>query len=152
MYLQDCCPVDYFLILVILYLCILWLLVLQGVKFDPQTGSSLHIDLARSNSRRKNKPGSMVFFYFFFFWEWGGGSCMLFFIFDESEGSDYFISVYWHSDRNCFHSQEVGLILLLTNELNLQMMRMKHQVMMVIFVQLSLFFLLPLNRIERRQS
>lgn len=31
---------------------------LNGVKFDPQTGSSLHIELARSNSRRKNKPGS----------------------------------------------------------------------------------------------
>ncbi|XP_022889578.1 U2 small nuclear ribonucleoprotein B'' isoform X1 [Olea europaea var. sylvestris] len=31
---------------------------LNGVKFDPQTGSTLHIELARSNSRRKNKPGS----------------------------------------------------------------------------------------------
>ncbi|KAL3528636.1 hypothetical protein ACH5RR_007958 [Cinchona calisaya] len=31
---------------------------LNGVKFDPQTGSCLHIELARSNSRRKNKPGS----------------------------------------------------------------------------------------------
>ncbi|XP_038706520.1 protein WHI4 isoform X5 [Tripterygium wilfordii] len=30
----------------------------QGVKFDPQTGSTLHIELARSNSRRKRKPGS----------------------------------------------------------------------------------------------
>nr|XP_043636452.1 U2 small nuclear ribonucleoprotein B'' isoform X2 [Erigeron canadensis] len=30
---------------------------LNGVKFDPQTGSTLHIELARSNSRRKNKPG-----------------------------------------------------------------------------------------------
>uniref|UniRef100_A0A2N9IUG7 RRM domain-containing protein n=1 Tax=Fagus sylvatica TaxID=28930 RepID=A0A2N9IUG7_FAGSY len=30
----------------------------QGVKFDPQTGSILHIELARSNSRRKRKPGS----------------------------------------------------------------------------------------------
>ncbi|GKD47767.1 protein WHI4, partial [Tanacetum coccineum] len=30
---------------------------LNGVKFDPQTGSILHIELARSNSRRKNKPG-----------------------------------------------------------------------------------------------
>ncbi|CAL2245158.1 unnamed protein product [Prunus armeniaca] len=31
---------------------------LNGVKFDPQTGSLLHIELARSNSRRKRKPGS----------------------------------------------------------------------------------------------
>lgn len=31
---------------------------LNGVKFDPHTGSTLHIELARSNSRRKNKPGS----------------------------------------------------------------------------------------------
>ncbi|KAG4399242.1 hypothetical protein AAZX31_08G192400 [Glycine max] len=31
---------------------------LNGVKFDPQTGSVLHIELARSNSRRKRKPGS----------------------------------------------------------------------------------------------
>ncbi|XP_050382908.1 uncharacterized protein LOC126799702 isoform X2 [Argentina anserina] len=31
---------------------------LTGVKFDPQTGSLLHIELARSNSRRKRKPGS----------------------------------------------------------------------------------------------
>ncbi|XAR49950.1 hypothetical protein NMG60_11004137 [Bertholletia excelsa] len=31
---------------------------LNGVKFDPQTGSILHIELARSNSRRKHKPGS----------------------------------------------------------------------------------------------
>ncbi|KAK9030890.1 hypothetical protein V6N11_032295 [Hibiscus sabdariffa] len=30
----------------------------QGVKFDPQAGSVLHIELARSNSRRKQKPGS----------------------------------------------------------------------------------------------
>lgn len=30
---------------------------LNGVKFDPQTGSTLHIEVARSNSRRKNKPG-----------------------------------------------------------------------------------------------
>ncbi|GFZ04249.1 prenylated RAB acceptor 1.F4 [Actinidia rufa] len=30
----------------------------QGVKFDPQTSSVLHIELARSNSRRKRKPGS----------------------------------------------------------------------------------------------
>ncbi|KAE9467900.1 hypothetical protein C3L33_00182, partial [Rhododendron williamsianum] len=30
----------------------------QGVKFDPQTGSVLHIEMARSNSRRKRKPGS----------------------------------------------------------------------------------------------
>ncbi|XP_042052437.1 uncharacterized protein LOC121797785 isoform X3 [Salvia splendens] len=29
---------------------------LNGVKFDPQSGSTLHIELARSNSRRK--PGS----------------------------------------------------------------------------------------------
>lgn len=32
----------------------------QGVKFDPQTGSVLHIELARSNSRRKRKPGMYV--------------------------------------------------------------------------------------------
>ncbi|KAK3002853.1 hypothetical protein RJ639_018119, partial [Escallonia herrerae] len=31
---------------------------LNGVKFDPQTGSTLHIELARSNSTRKHKPGS----------------------------------------------------------------------------------------------
>ncbi|KAJ9190315.1 hypothetical protein P3X46_001531 [Hevea brasiliensis] len=31
---------------------------LNGVKFDPQTGSTLHIELARTNSRRKHKPGS----------------------------------------------------------------------------------------------
>ncbi|KAL6568235.1 hypothetical protein OROHE_003919 [Orobanche hederae] len=31
---------------------------LNGVKFDPQTSSTLHIELARSNSRRKHKPGS----------------------------------------------------------------------------------------------
>lgn len=31
---------------------------LNGVKFDPQSGSVLHIELARSNSRRKRKPGS----------------------------------------------------------------------------------------------
>uniref|UniRef100_A0A2P2JCF2 RRM domain-containing protein n=2 Tax=Rhizophora mucronata TaxID=61149 RepID=A0A2P2JCF2_RHIMU len=31
---------------------------LNGVKFDPQAGSTLHIELARSNSRRKRKPGS----------------------------------------------------------------------------------------------
>ncbi|KAL6496967.1 hypothetical protein OROGR_028896 [Orobanche gracilis] len=30
---------------------------LNGVKFDPQTSSTLHIELARSNSRRKHKPG-----------------------------------------------------------------------------------------------
>ncbi|XVF25112.1 hypothetical protein REPUB_Repub13aG0185900 [Reevesia pubescens] len=29
---------------------------LNGVKFDPQAGSVLHIELARSNSRRKRKP------------------------------------------------------------------------------------------------
>ncbi|KAI3670533.1 hypothetical protein L1987_87871 [Smallanthus sonchifolius] len=34
---------------------------LNGVKFDPQTGSTLHIELARSNSRRKNKPGSEAY-------------------------------------------------------------------------------------------
>ncbi|XP_057772024.1 uncharacterized protein LOC130991687 isoform X1 [Salvia miltiorrhiza] len=31
---------------------------LNGVKFDPQSGSTLHIELARSNSRRKLTPGS----------------------------------------------------------------------------------------------
>ncbi|GKV36535.1 hypothetical protein SLEP1_g44656 [Rubroshorea leprosula] len=31
---------------------------LNGVKFDPQNGSVLHIELARSNSRRKSGPGS----------------------------------------------------------------------------------------------
>ncbi|KNA13750.1 hypothetical protein SOVF_113640 [Spinacia oleracea] len=31
---------------------------LDGVKFDPQAGSVLHIELARSNSRRKHNPGS----------------------------------------------------------------------------------------------
>ncbi|XP_076935101.1 uncharacterized protein LOC143601616 [Bidens hawaiensis] len=31
---------------------------LNGVKFDPQTGTTLHIELARSNSTRKNKPGA----------------------------------------------------------------------------------------------
>ncbi|KAL5757563.1 hypothetical protein ACOSP7_020174 [Xanthoceras sorbifolium] len=31
---------------------------LNGVKFDPQAGSVLHIELARSNSRKKRKPGS----------------------------------------------------------------------------------------------
>ncbi|CAF1934924.1 uncharacterized protein LOC106440612 [Brassica napus] len=31
---------------------------LNGVKFDPQTGSTLHIEVARSNSRRKDRPGS----------------------------------------------------------------------------------------------
>ncbi|CAH9088593.1 unnamed protein product [Cuscuta europaea] len=31
---------------------------LNGVKFDPQTGSTLHIELARSNSRRTKRPGS----------------------------------------------------------------------------------------------
>ncbi|KAH6790124.1 RNA-binding family protein [Perilla frutescens var. frutescens] len=31
---------------------------LNGAKFDPQTGSTLHIELARSNSRRKLTPGS----------------------------------------------------------------------------------------------
>ncbi|CAA7016794.1 unnamed protein product [Microthlaspi erraticum] len=31
---------------------------LNGVKFDPQTGSTLHIEVARSNSRRTERPGS----------------------------------------------------------------------------------------------
>ncbi|KAJ4893543.1 RNA-binding (RRM/RBD/RNP motifs) family protein [Raphanus sativus] len=31
---------------------------LNGVKFDLQTGSTLHIEVARSNSRRKERPGS----------------------------------------------------------------------------------------------
>lgn len=31
---------------------------LNGVKFDPQSGSVLHVELARTNSRRKNRPGS----------------------------------------------------------------------------------------------
>ncbi|XP_059642064.1 protein WHI4 [Cornus florida] len=31
---------------------------LNGVKFDPQASYVLHIELARSNSRRKRKPGS----------------------------------------------------------------------------------------------
>ncbi|XP_019198535.1 PREDICTED: protein WHI3 isoform X3 [Ipomoea nil] len=31
---------------------------LNGVKFDPQTGSTLHIEIARSNSRRTKRPGS----------------------------------------------------------------------------------------------
>lgn len=30
---------------------------LDGVKFDPEVGSVLHVELARSNSRRKRKPG-----------------------------------------------------------------------------------------------
>ncbi|KAL3830856.1 hypothetical protein ACJIZ3_019658 [Penstemon smallii] len=34
------------------------LLLMDGAKFDPQTGSTLHVKLARSNSTRKNKPGS----------------------------------------------------------------------------------------------
>ncbi|GMH14233.1 hypothetical protein Nepgr_016074 [Nepenthes gracilis] len=34
---------------------------LNGVKFDPQVGSVLHIELARSNSRRKRKPGAGVY-------------------------------------------------------------------------------------------
>ncbi|CAL1360748.1 unnamed protein product [Linum trigynum] len=34
---------------------------LNGVKFDPQTGSTLHIELARSNSRRKHKRGNGVY-------------------------------------------------------------------------------------------
>ncbi|KAG5021319.1 hypothetical protein AAZX31_07G009900 [Glycine max] len=34
---------------------------LNGVKFDPQTGSVLHIELARSNSRRKRKPGGEAY-------------------------------------------------------------------------------------------
>lgn len=36
----------------------------QGVKFDPQTGSVLHIEMARSNSRRKRKPGMQSFLFF----------------------------------------------------------------------------------------
>ncbi|KAK4758581.1 hypothetical protein SAY87_019882 [Trapa incisa] len=31
---------------------------LNGVKFDPETGSTLHIELAKTNSRRKHHPGS----------------------------------------------------------------------------------------------
>lgn len=31
---------------------------LNGVKFDPQSGSVLHIEMARSNSRRKRESGS----------------------------------------------------------------------------------------------
>nr|DAD44454.1 TPA_asm: hypothetical protein HUJ06_002684 [Nelumbo nucifera] len=31
---------------------------LNGVTFDPQSGATLHIELARSNSRRKHPPGS----------------------------------------------------------------------------------------------
>ncbi|PKI55762.1 hypothetical protein CRG98_023853 [Punica granatum] len=31
---------------------------LNGVKFDPDTGCALHIELARTNSWRKRKPGS----------------------------------------------------------------------------------------------
>jgi hypothetical protein len=34
---------------------------LQGAKFDPQTGATLHIELARSNSRRKMKPGAEAY-------------------------------------------------------------------------------------------
>ncbi|KAE9621407.1 putative RNA recognition motif domain-containing protein [Lupinus albus] len=34
---------------------------LNGVKFDPQSGSVLHIELARSNSRRKHMPGSRAY-------------------------------------------------------------------------------------------
>ncbi|XP_021715724.1 uncharacterized protein LOC110683639 [Chenopodium quinoa] len=37
---------------------VLALQALDGIKFDPQAGSVLHIELARSNSRRKHKPGS----------------------------------------------------------------------------------------------
>lgn len=36
----------------------------QGVKFDPQSGSALHIEMARSNSRRKRKPGMKFFIVF----------------------------------------------------------------------------------------
>lgn len=32
----------------------------QDVKFDPQTGATLHIELARSNSRRKERPGNGI--------------------------------------------------------------------------------------------
>lgn len=35
---------------------------LDGVKFDPQAGSILHVELARSNSRRKRKPGIGPYF------------------------------------------------------------------------------------------
>ncbi|OIW04934.1 hypothetical protein TanjilG_15679 [Lupinus angustifolius] len=34
---------------------------LNGVKFDPQSGSVLHIELARSNSRRKHMPGGAAY-------------------------------------------------------------------------------------------
>lgn len=34
------------------------LLALDGIKFDPHSGSLLHVELARTNSRRKNRPGS----------------------------------------------------------------------------------------------
>ncbi|KAF4362074.1 hypothetical protein F8388_023926 [Cannabis sativa] len=37
------------------------LISLNGVKFDPQTGYILHIELAKTNSRRKRKPGSGVY-------------------------------------------------------------------------------------------
>ncbi|KAL9235455.1 hypothetical protein vseg_010213 [Gypsophila vaccaria] len=37
---------------------VLALQALDGMQFDPQDGSILHIELARSNSRRKRKPGS----------------------------------------------------------------------------------------------
>ncbi|KAI3773335.1 hypothetical protein L1987_47860 [Smallanthus sonchifolius] len=30
---------------------------LNGLKFDPQSGSTLHIELARANSNRRNRPG-----------------------------------------------------------------------------------------------
>lgn len=35
---------------------------LDGVKFDPQAGFTLHVELARSNSRRKRKPGIGPYF------------------------------------------------------------------------------------------
>ncbi|CAL0335202.1 unnamed protein product [Lupinus luteus] len=34
---------------------------LNGVKFDPQSGSVLHIELARSNSRRKHMAGGKAY-------------------------------------------------------------------------------------------
>ncbi|KAH9625305.1 hypothetical protein KSS87_011323 [Heliosperma pusillum] len=37
---------------------VLALQALDGVQFDPQDGTVLHVDLARSNSRRKRKSGS----------------------------------------------------------------------------------------------
>lgn len=42
---------------IIVYLIVVKPFFPQGVKFDPQTGSTLHIEVARSNSRRKDRPG-----------------------------------------------------------------------------------------------